>query len=760
MKPGDRALFQSGWVRDHWKLLFIGLPSFFAFLLALYILSVYYTWQGDREMALNKLARYKELIDRTEELKKGSVFTSREIDLASKVVDIPSRIYDRNGEIIGEFFEEKREIVPYDYIPRGLSRGVIASEDREFEHHRGVNPKGIFRALAVNLMYMRVAQGGSTITQQLSKVLFTDMERNMKRKIYEVFCALEIEKRYDKLDILSMYLNLIYFGNGAYGVESASRMFFGKSVRELDDVECAMIVGTISNPRVYSPLENLDNSVRKTRRILTSLSEVKYITPEKAEARYREFLKRWDVRFDPSGKAASSLIGTFSSSVYRVNRAPFFNERIRRLLVDKWGEDVLKKGGLSVYTTIDAVRQDAALRALRAGVVSQREYHMKTAAGIRDAKLSEEERLKAAAIEGALVSLDPSTGEVIAYVGGYEFSSRSQLDCVERIMRQPGSSFKPLVYAAALWNHAITPSTVMVDEKTSFGEDYSPENYGETFSGNIIMREALRRSVNVIAVKVLMASGYDRLMSVIQGGLNLSSGDMERRFGQTPSLALGTYELSPMENAVLHSMLVNGGLFLMPYGIRNIRDYNGNIVLDREAEIRAKMDERRAEGRIMDPAAAAVTVSMLRGVFEKGGTAYGSLSGRTLPFQIAGKTGTSTNFNDAWFVGYTSNLVTAVWIGNREGAISLGRGHTGGALAAPVWTAYTEEIYRNAPPPDFPLPENGLSRERICLLTGLVAGPDNNCPDVAEQLYLSGTEPGDYCSIHRKVRQGQQDILK
>ena len=752
MKPGDSGFSFAKTVRDHWKFFFIGLPVIFSILLGLYVLSVYFTWQGDREMALNKLARYKELIDRTEELKKGSVFTSKEIDVSSKVVDIPSRIYDRNNEIIGEFFEEKREIVPFDYIPQGLPRGVIASEDREFEKHRGVSPKGILRAMAVNVIHMRVAQGGSTITQQLSKVLFTDMERNLKRKIYEVFCALEIEKRYDKQDILSMYLNLIYFGNGAYGVESASRMFFGKPVRELDDVECAMIVGTISNPRIYSPLENLDNSVRKTRRILASLTEVKYIRADKAEARYKDFLRRWDVRYDKSGKAVSSLIGTFSSSVYRINRAPFFNERIRRLLVEKWGEDVLKKGGLSVYTTIDAAKQDAALRALRAGISGQREYHLKIASGTRDAKSAEEEKRKGEAIEGALVSLDPCTGEIIAYAGGYEFSARNQLDCVDSILRQPGSSFKPLVYAAAIWNHSITPSTVMVDEKTSFSEDYAPENYGGTFSGNIIMREALRKSVNVIAVKVLLTSGYDRLMKIIQNGLDLQSVDMGRRFGETPSLALGTYEVSPMENAVLHSMLVNGGQYLYPYGIKTIKDYNGNLVLDHEAGIRARVDEKRGDGHVIDPAVCAVTVSMLRGVFEKGGTAYGAVSGHSIPCQIAGKTGTSSDFNDAWFVGYTSNLVTAIWIGNRDGAISLGRGRAGGVLAAPVWVSYTEEIFRDAPPADFSLPENGLSRERICLSSGLVAGPDNNCPEIAEQLYLSGSEPGDYCPQHRQNR--------
>lgn len=256
------------WVLNHKKLLFFQLPLTIVVLMILYSGYIYIQWMGDKTKALDKLARYKTLIDRTEEIKKGYPYTRNEIETGAKVVDIPTRIYDRNGEVIGEFFEEKREIVPFDFIPDSLVNGVIASEDRDFYNHKGISYTGIFRAFIKNIINFHVVQGGSTLTQQLAKVLFTDMERNLKRKIYEAYCAVEIEKLYDKEDILSMYLNLIYFGNGSYGVESTAKMYFGKSVRELDLTESMMIVATISNPGIYSPLTSLNNSLNKTRRII------------------------------------------------------------------------------------------------------------------------------------------------------------------------------------------------------------------------------------------------------------------------------------------------------------------------------------------------------------------------------------------------------------------------------------------------------------------------------------------------------------
>jgi len=752
------------WILLHKRIVFLYVPLVLILFVSCYTGLIYCYWQADREMAFDRLSRYKELIDRTEELKKGYVYQYSDVDVSAKVVDIPTRIYDRNDEIIGEFFEQKREIVPYDNIPEWIIKGVIASEDRNFHQHRGISYRGIARAFIVNLLHLSIVQGGSTITQQLAKVLFTDMERSIKRKIYESFCAVEIEKRYDKQDILSMYLNLIYFGNGAYGVESASRMFFGLPVRELNVVESAMIVATISSPKVYSPLSNLDKSILKTRRILRSLVDAGYITGERSDYIYSRFLKKWDVRKDNEDGRTTSLIGSFVFSSYRVNRAPFFNERIRRTMVERFGEDAVKKGGLNVYTTIDAHKQDVALEALRRGIAGQRGYHLKRAKRIRNRSRSELELAKSENIEGALLSLDPFTGQIIAYAGGSEFTSGNQLDNVYQISRQPGSSFKPLVYASAIESRDITPSTVFIDSKTTFRGGYAPRNYDNTYSGKIIVREALRKSVNVVAVKVLEKTGYDGVFSILRKSLNISGNELSRRFSPTLSLALGTYEVSPLENAVLHSVIVNGGDYVSPYGIRYVKDYNGNVVWNNEEERQLSIKEmRKKTGKIIDPRACAVVISILKGVFEEGGTACYCVRNRKISSEIAGKTGTTSDFNDAWFVGYTPELVTAVWIGNRKGAISLGRGRSGGIVAGPVWADYVSGIDEGSIRKKFTLPSEGISRENICLDSGMVAGRNNECPRVARgQVYYSGTEPGEYCTLHRQdmVKNENKDIEK
>lgn len=741
-----------GWIFDHKMLVFVYLPLLAIFMLAAYTGFVYLGWQRDREAVLDRLFKYKRLIDHTEELREGYAYRSADIDLGAKAVDIPTRIYDRNEEIIGEFFEQKREIVPYSYIPRMLVNAVLASEDRDFYKHRGISYQGILRAMAMNLVHLRVVQGGSTITQQLAKVLFTDMERSLRRKIYEAFCATEIEKSYDKQDILSMYLNLIYFGNGAYGVESTAKMFFGASVRELNETECAMIVGVISNPLYYSPISNLDNSINKTRRIMKSLVDAGYMKQKAADWQFQRFLSKWDVVFDGEHRAVSSLIGSFIMSTYRVNRAPMFNELIRRELSSKFGEDVVKKGGLSVYTTIDAARQDIARRALQEGVLSQREYHIRRAEKMRDPQKAEAERANAGSIEGALVSLDPATGEVLAHVGGYSFSSQNQMDHVTQIRRQPGSSFKPIVYAAAIEARDITPSTIIVDEKTIFGRNYAPRNYDGKYLGPVTVRDALAKSINIVAVKVIEKTGYGHLFRILKQGLGLSEGELSERFGKTPSMALGTYELSPLENCTLHALLVNGGQYIRPYGVRYVKDYNGNIVWNNEEEINSAVMERRNRmGNIIDPAACAVTVSMLKGVFEEGGTAAHVMKFRKFAFPVSGKTGTSSNYSDAWFVGYTSDMVTAVWVGNKKGAISLGEGRAGGVLSAGIWGAYAAGVYREFRPGDFAVPEDGVTRQTICLDSGLVPREPGLCPRVAvDQLFISGTEPGEYCKLHTR----------
>lgn len=737
------------WILTRWKLFLIYIPLITIALVSIYSGYIYYEWLSQREIALEKLAGYKLLIDRTEEMKKGYPYTRVEVEVGAKVVDIPTRIYDRNNEIIGEFFEEKREIVPFDYIPESLINAVIASEDRDFYLHKGVSYSGIFRAFLKNIVNFRVVQGGSTITQQLAKVLFTDMERNLKRKIYEAYCAVEIEKFYDKQDILSMYLNLIYFGNGAYGVESTSKMFFGTSVKDLDIAESAMIVATISSPLSYSPLSNLKNSITKTRRILESLSSAGFIKENDIDPIYKSFLKKWEVETNKESEKVTSTIGSFLYSAYRINRAPFLNESIRRIMIDKFGEDAVKKGGLAVYTTIDASSQELALKSLRRGIAAQREYHVTKAGKIKNKKSAEAEEAKAKEIEGGMISINPYTGEIISYVGGYHFTTTSQVDNVSQIKRQPGSSIKPLVYASAIETKKITPSTVFDDKPVKFEKDYAPQNYDKKFYGKIIARQALVKSLNTIAVSVLNLTGYDKVFSYVKNGLDLDESAFNKRFMKTLSFALGAYELSPFENARLHSMLVNGGNPVIPYSIKHISDYSGNIIWDNEKEIQEKNNSlRKKYNKIIDPVAARVTISMLEGVREPGSSIHWLLRKYGINFPCAGKTGTTSDFNDAWFIGYTVEQVTAIWIGNRTGSVSLGQGRSASGVAAPVWGEYIAGVYKEKTPVDFFSDIEGITPEKICLESGNVAGRNGECPLSAYQYYYAGTEPGRFCEIH------------
>lgn len=737
------------WLLSRWKIFLIYIPLSVFIIILIYSGYIYTQWISDREVALKRLSGYKLLIDRTEEIKKGYPYTRNEVEVGAKVVDIPTRIYDRNNEIIGEFFEEKREIVPFAYIPKWLINGVIASEDRDFYNHKGISYSGIIRAFIKNIINFRVVQGGSTITQQLAKVLFTDMERNLKRKIYEAYCALEIEKHYDKQDILSMYLNLIYFGNGAYGVESTAKMFFGTSVKELDIVECAMIVATISNPLVYSPLSNLSNSVNKTKRILQSLSEAGFLKEEQIDPIFTAFIKKWDIKVSEDQKSVTSRIGSFLYSSYRINRAPFFNESVRRLLVDRFGDEAVKKGGLSVYTTIDASSQELALRSLRSGISAQREYHINNAKRIKRKEAAEAEEAKARDIEGGLISINPYTGEILSYAGGFQFTTTSQVDNVSQIRRQPGSSIKPLVYASSVESKKITPSTVFDDRPVTFEKGYAPQNYDKKFYGKIIARQALVKSLNTVAVTVLNITGYDRVFSYLQKGLDMNDSDFSRRFMKTLSFALGSYELSPYENVQLHAMLVNQGNFVIPYGIKYIKDYSGNTVWDNEKEIQERINRvRRKYNNIIDPAAARVALSMLEGVREPGSSIHWLFRKYGINFPCAGKTGTSSDFIDAWFVGYTSDRVTSIWIGNRAGSVSLGQGRSASAVSAPVWAEYISGVYRDNKPDDFNSDIEGITSETICIESGNVAGRNGECPATAVQYYYSGTEPGRFCEIH------------
>lgn len=706
-------------------------------------------------MILSKLKDYKRFIDYTEDLsdglKYGGAFSA---GVQGTAVGIPSKIYDMKDRIIGEFYYEKREVIPLKRIPKNVILGVIANEDAKFMRHNGINLKGIVRALFVNLFSLSYKQGGSTLTQQLSKVLFTEGKKTIKRKIFEVFCAMEIERNYDKEDILAMYLNLIYYGKGAYGIEEASKTYFNKSARYLGLGEAAMLVGLIPNPGYYNPMTHLGRSLFKTRKVLERLVIEKKISVTLAKKALADFIKKWRIELiENHPRGGSSFIGSFSGVSFRVNKAPHFNERLRRKLTRIFDEKTLKESGLKIYTTLDLDKQIVAEKVFKKAILKQRNYHLKQAEKFLQRGMQErakKEAAKARGINGALVSVNPHNGRIEAYIAGYDFSSQNQLDRVSQIYRQPGSSFKPFIYLAAIEDKKITQASIFEDKKISIN-GYSPQNYDKVYRGKVTARDALRKSINTVAVQVLYKEGFTRLFNFIEEALDLTVKERSKRFPGNLSLALGTSGISPLEHVRLHSVIANGGKYLIPYGLRYVEDYGGKIIFDNEKEVLRKIREKasRKRDQIISKESSYILSRILMGFFEPGVYGYKLKKRYNIDFTIGGKTGTTSNYVDAWFVGYTPNLVTSLWLGNDGGNISLGRGHSGGSLLSPVWVSYISGIRSFLKKGEFEKPKRGIVYESYCLESGLVPVSEDSCPNqVHNQPFIAGTEPGDYCPLH------------
>src|SRR5262245_370288 len=604
-----------------------------------------------------------------------------------------TKVYDENDDLITELHVERRIFVPLGQVPRALRDAVIATEDRRFYYHWGVDPIGISRAFVQNYRRGRIVEGGSTITQQLAKVLLLTPDKSLQRKLKEAILALEIERRYPKDRILEMYLNQVYFGQGAYGVEAASRTYFGKSVSEVTAREAALLAGLPRAPTTYTPFEH--PQAARQRREIVLRQMVEYGALKEADAR----------------KIAKSDLGLIPPERRRTT-AQYFLDYVQQLLEAKYGADMVFKGGLSVYTTLSPTMQLAAEESLRDG--------LRTLEG-RSAKARPGEHP-----EGAIVTIEPQTGYVRALVGGYDFF-RSEFNRAVQARRQPGSAFKPFVYMAAL-EAGFTPATRVEDGPVSYavgpnGNPWKPENYDRKFRGPTTLQQGIEDSVNVVTVKLQERVGVNRTIRVA------------RRFGirspLTPnlSLALGTSDLSLLELTSAYGALANRGVWVAPIVVRYVTDSDNKL-----------LEENTPQGReAVSPEMAYVVTHMLRGVVERGtGQAVKSL-GRP----IAAKTGTTNDYSNAWFVGYTPRLVTGVWVGY-DRPRSLGREETGGRLAGPIWAAYMARVIGDAPREDFPVPER-------VVIVSVDLDPSNECVRPVPMAFVRGTEPAASCGSRRQM---------
>jgi penicillin-binding protein 1A len=611
---------------------------------------------------------------------------------------VGSKVYADDDELLTEFQAERRIFVPLREIPKVLRDAVIAVEDARFYSHFGVDLRGIARAAYANFRHSRIVEGGSTITQQLAKVLFLTPDRRFERKVKEALLAVELERRYSKDRLLEIYLNQIYLGHGAYGVEAASRTYFGASVQELTLSQAALLAALPRAPGNYSPFEHPDVARARRAYVLKRMVELDYVKPDDAK------------------KAAAAPLGLVAPERRR-GSGQYFLEYIQQRLEAKLGSDLVYKGGLSIYTTLNPVMQRTAEQALREG--------LKTLAARQASKVAGKGGTAPPVPEGAIILIEPQTGYIKALVGGSDFA-RSEFNRAVNAHRQPGSAFKPFVYLAAL-EAGRTPAELLDDSPLTYtfnGRTWSPENYDDKFRGQITLQQSLEESVNVPTVRLAESIGIGRVV------------DAARRLGiQSPlqanlALALGAGDVTLLELTAAYAALANQGARMEPVPIRYITDGQGRLI-----------DENIPQGRdAVNPATAYVLTQMLRGAVERGT----AVTAKSLGRPIAGKTGTTNDFSNAWFVGYTPTLAAGVWVGH-DRVRSLGPDETGAKAALPIWIALMREVLKGHPPEDFSPPEN-VTLARVDMLTGFLANP--SCPRPAIMAFVAGTEPTHFCPIH------------
>jgi penicillin-binding protein 1A len=599
-----------------------------------------------------------------------------------------TRIYSADKVLLAELFVEKREPVSLETIPRDLKAALVATEDRKFYKHSGVDLKGIARAIYKDIKAGEFVEGASTITQQLAKTLFLTPRKTLVRKLKEAILAFQLERRYTKDEILELYLNQVYFGSGAYGVESAANIFFGKSVKDLTLSECALVAGMPKSPSRYSPLINPALAIKRRNIVLGQMRDTGIITGAGYQQAKNEAL-------NTDNRRLGSL------------RAPYFVEYIKSTLEDELGSTRLYKSGLTVYTTLNFQFQQAAEKAIMDGLAAL-------------TRRMQQARTKDASPQAALISIDLSTGGILAMVGGKDFAA-SRFNRATMALRQPGSAFKPFVYAYAIEQGLAQNKTILdapvVYRGAQDGQDWKPQNFSLGYKGEMTLRHALALSQNIPAVRLLQTLGP---LSVAQFAHQLG---IKSPLTSNLSLALGTSEVTLLELTAAYAAFPNKGERTEPYSILEVSDRQGRIIW------RTKPKKRL----VLSRSSAAIITNMLEGVVNEGTARRAQVLGKAL----AGKTGTSNDYKDALFVGFSPRIIAGVWVGRDRGG-SLGDRETGARAALPIWIDFMQVALKNEPHHYFDVPDD-VRPVRIDPLTGLPRA-DAAKPSVVA-LFKKGSEP-------------------
>jgi len=613
------------------------------------------------------------------------------LDLASDYQPaVVSTVYDVQGRPIGEFYHQRRVVAPLERIPAHVILAFVAAEDARFFKHPGVDGFAVLRAFLANLKKGEVREGGSTLTQQLVRAFFLTPERTLKRKIREAILAYRVERNHTKEEILYLYLNQVYFGHGNYGIEAASRDYFGKGVENLSVAEGALLAGLPRSPSRNSPYRNFFAAMERQRYVLKRMFEEDLIS----ETVYRDALQA-PIRLTPAPLLNSQI-------------APHFVEYVRQTIGDRYGFDPLLQGGLHIYTSLDASLQKAAQNAVREGVDEIRLRIKRKKEPIDPAK---------GEAEGALLALDPYTGSVRALVGGYDFAL-SQYNRALQAKRQPGSAFKPIIYSAAL-ESGLSELSVIRDGPLSFrmapGKYWRPQNYQNRFVGPVTLRSALAHSLNSVAVRLVERIGVER---VIRQARKLG---IESPLEKNLSMALGSSSLSLLEMVRAYAVFANGGQMVEPLFITKVTDRKGKVLEENGPSLK----------QVLSPEISYVVTDMLKNVIQSGTGRAAAKLGR----HVAGKTGTTNEFRDAWFIGYAPELIAGVWVGYDDHR-PLGDKETGAKAALPIWLAFMAEAGQGAV--DFPVPE-GIDWLEVNLKDGSYPLPVFESSPLTKIPFVSGS---------------------
>ncbi|MBQ7619275.1 MAG: PBP1A family penicillin-binding protein [Treponema sp.] len=740
---------------------------------------------------------------------------------------LPTKILDINGELITEFTsEERREIISLIEIPQHMKDSLLTREDRIFYEHKGFSARAIFRAV-VGVLTRSSLGGGSTLTQQIAGTLYCDRkEMSILRKLKELWWAIQMERRYSKNEILELYLNRVYFGGGTYGVNAASKYYFGHDARHITPAESAILVIQLSNPAFYNPFEHPNRAMDRQKDVLRAMVSEGYITQKEADDSFDEY---W-LNFDFSRTDTSAFF-------MRDDKAPWFSEYVRRELSEMiYGDADIYSSGLTVNTTGNIYHLQTAQLLMEKQIANANANYKAQMASkqkgafstyvpmselitlmfnLKRLKMSKQlvqssatkefqtklnplidiaslmfgidnlkvgiinkanrltqEKAKATTIEGTMVNLENDTGYITALIGGSKFDQSNQFIRASQARVQPGSSFKPLYFSAAMDTSDFNAATQILDAPYEFkakdGSSYLPNNYGGAWRGNVLLWRALALSLNIPALKLLEKVGFDAAIDRAVALLGIPQKELpSRAFIPGFPLGLGTVSVRPIEMARAYAIFANGGKAITPTAIRSVEDRNGNIILNIDRDVHNNM---KNPTQVITPQNSFIMTKIMEHSLTVGTLRFGSQNrsslidrsttgdptgskfiytdkqtGQEFQMPMAGKTGTTQNWGDAWAIGYSPYYTAAFWFGFDTPGNSMGMSGTGASLAGPPWGDFMKAIHKGLPYKDWDQPEEGVVKLNVCAETGKLCV--EGCSEIA-LWFMTNNVPKDYCDVH------------